>query len=1004
MSLRISDPELVKRLRRFPYLVDYLRSILKTQGSLPKFLGSKIPSELRRAMYVNVLYEVDSENGIFIHVYTPRHSTTGYRVYRVIEPPRPPNELLELIEIRLAEEITEKDIATDLRSRKEILLKKLNSVLTIVNRPPNYRSLLYSKRIPRRIPVYRGHIEHLRYHFIRDKAGLGAIEALIKDPYIEDISYSGIGCIHIVHKIFGPLETNICFNDEDAVTKFLLELSERIGKPVSSARPIVDATLPDGSRINIVYGSDVSLRGSNFTIRKFTKVPISIAQLVDWNTMDEYIAAYLWMLLLEGMSGFVCGETASGKTTTLNASIIFIRPTAKIVSIEDTAEIVAPHPNWVRELTRDTGNPETSVTMFDLLKAALRQRPNYIIVGEIRGAEGNVAFQAMQSVSWDTPILIRRNGSIKLIPIGKFINQYYRDGEEGIPKFIKDVEVLTITRSYKVVFMPIKYVLRHRHRGKLYKVTTSDGSSVLATGSHSFMVINEYGELVEKRTTELKPGEFLVTFSGSDIRLSEEKNFNEIIIDLKKISHIKARDFFESKVVLDNDLAFIMGIYLACGYVEHKAVNESYLVFHIRKNSSRIIPKVINFFKKLNAKIKIEEKDSYIIVKIYHEFLPILFSQLIGVNPSDKHIPEILWYAPKKIVKEFLSGYISSLDNNNINYSEWSIYETAWLSKIHGLNVCITNSKNTSLNIYDISKEVEYSNDGIPIYIVKNIYELLGYSNVLSQLLKKYRELLPKNLVRDVISNIDEKKVIGIERFVNNIKNLLNSHIRMVKIESIEEVDYDGYVYDISVEGEETFLGGSSPILLHNTGHPVLSTFHAATVERLIQRLTSPPINVPKTHIDNLNFVIIQSAVYREGVIVRRILNVNEILGYDSRTGSVNYIPIFTWDPITDRFTFRGRGSSYLLEEKIGVIRGLSRRNMNLIYDELQLRAAILKELVKKKVFNHFNLFKFIARVFMYIDEKAKKGRKEELEYIVIDTLEEILLKLRLGELKEWYA
>jgi len=528
-----------------------------------------------------VIYVVDE--GIFVHVYMPpRGTTSGYRKYVVIEPPRPPQELFRIIEDKLATVITEKDVASDLSERRRILLKALDKIIEVVNEPINYNELVNKNRNLmklKRILVSSKDYNNLLYHLIRDKVGLGILEPLLKDRYIEDIYCNGVGYVYLVHKIFGSLETNIYFGSPEELDRFIIELSERIGKPVSHARPIVDATLPDGSRINIVFGGDVSLKGSSFTIRKFSKIPMSVIELINLGTMDVYVAAYLWMLLLEGMSGFVSGETASGKTTTLNAIITFIRPTAKIVSIEDTAEIQVPHENWLRELTRDTGSIETSVTLFDLLKAALRQRPNYIIVGEIRGAEGNVAFQAMQ------------------------------------------------------------------------------------------------------------------------------------------------------------------------------------------------------------------------------------------------------------------------------------------------------------------------------------------------------------------------------------------------------------------------------------TGHPVLATFHAGSVERLVQRLTSPPINVPITHIDNLNFVLIQSAVYKEGILMRRVISVNEIVGYDPKSRSVIYVPIYTWDPVKDRFTFRGRGTSYLLEEKIAVARGISRRNMTLIYDELNLRANILKEMIFKKVFNYYEVFKVIVRVFNIVDSKAKASSKEEAPYAVISGLEEALNRIRRGDL-----
>ncbi|HIP85405.1 MAG TPA: flagellar protein FlaI, partial [Pyrodictium sp.] len=386
---------LLEEASKTSYLAKYLREIAPKLG-YPDYYESGPPSELKKAANVNVMYPVGG--GIYIHVYTPPGgSETGYRRYVAIEPPKPPRELVEAVEVKIAELIDETMVVESDEEKKNLLLKLVDQVTVIVDTPVNYRIQLLKINRIRRVMVYREDYDYLRYYLVRDKVGLGPLEPLIRDPFIEDITCDGVGPIYIVHKVFGPLETNIVFRSEEELDKFVIELSERIGKPVSSARPVVDATLPDGSRINIVFGSDVSLRGTNFTIRKFSKKPLSIIQLIKWGTLDEHVGAYLWTLLLEGMSGFIAGETASGKTTSLNAIIAFIRPTAKIVTIEDTAEVQVPHPNWTRELTRDTGSIETSVTMFDLLKAALRQRPNYIIVGEIRGAEGNIAFQAMQT-------------------------------------------------------------------------------------------------------------------------------------------------------------------------------------------------------------------------------------------------------------------------------------------------------------------------------------------------------------------------------------------------------------------------------------------------------------------------------------------------------------------------------------------------------------------------------------------------------------------------------
>jgi flagellar protein FlaI len=242
-------------------------------------------------------------------------------------------------------------------------------------------------------------LEAIKYLMVRDKVGMGTIDVMIKDTYIEDISCSGLGTIFLEHKIFKGVKSAITFEEHDDLDDFVLRLSEQIKRPVTMRNPIVDATLPDGSRINIVFGREVSRRGSNFSIRKFSETPLSIIELVEFGSISYEMAAYLSVVIEDGMNLFVVGETASGKTTLLNAITTFIPLSHKIVSIEDTPELQVPHANWIREVSRAPGQGEkgATVSMFDLLKASLRQRPNVIIIGEIRGEEGSIAFGAMQT-------------------------------------------------------------------------------------------------------------------------------------------------------------------------------------------------------------------------------------------------------------------------------------------------------------------------------------------------------------------------------------------------------------------------------------------------------------------------------------------------------------------------------------------------------------------------------------------------------------------------------
>ena len=241
--------------------------------------------------------------------------------------------------------------------------------------------------------------EKVMYYIIRDFLGYGKIDVLMHDTMIEDISCDAPNVpIYIYHRNYESLKTNISFGSEMELDSFVIQLAQKCGRHISIARPLMDATMPDGSRIQACLAREVSSMGSNFTIRRFREEPLTPSHLVEFNTISPEIAAYFWLAIENGASAVLAGGTASGKTTSLNALCLFIPPQMKVISIEDTREINLPHPNWIASITRE-GTAESGegskVGMFDLLKAALRQRPEYILVGEIRGQEAVVLFQAM---------------------------------------------------------------------------------------------------------------------------------------------------------------------------------------------------------------------------------------------------------------------------------------------------------------------------------------------------------------------------------------------------------------------------------------------------------------------------------------------------------------------------------------------------------------------------------------------------------------------------------
>ncbi|MFA7342429.1 MAG: type II/IV secretion system ATPase subunit, partial [Candidatus Methanomethylophilaceae archaeon] len=214
----------------------------------------------------------------------------------------------------------------------------------------------------------------------------------------EDCSCDGVDIpIYIYHRRFGSIRSNIRFQSEAELDRFVTWLAQRCGKHISVANPMLDATMPEGSRLNATLSKHVTKRGSSFTIRRFRENPFTPVDMIRFKTMSTEMMAYVWICIEFGNSIMVCGGTASGKTTTLNASLLFIPPQMKIVSIEDTRELNLPHENWIPSVTRQAfgGEMGGEVDMFALLKAALRQRPQYMMVGEVRGAEAYVVFQAM---------------------------------------------------------------------------------------------------------------------------------------------------------------------------------------------------------------------------------------------------------------------------------------------------------------------------------------------------------------------------------------------------------------------------------------------------------------------------------------------------------------------------------------------------------------------------------------------------------------------------------
>jgi flagellar protein FlaI len=384
---KMEKKEEEKIITENPHLQNYLDE-LRSKMERPVFY-SKLPRDLKEEKYPNVIYP--TKGSVFIHIF--RTKDMEGKEYHAIEPILDEKEKVkrdQMLDLLYEKAPSWKTVKTDDEIKEAI--RALMDQYTIVDE----RSAGLAKVSGGKLRVTSVEKKNIEYDITKNIIGGGPLEPFMRDPYLEDIHIITGENVHLIHKVFDMIKTNI-FIDKAWASSFSQEFSEKIGSPVSEGQPIADGTLPDGSRVNIIHSKDVSLKGPTMTIRKFSETPISITQLMNWGTFDAGVGAYLWLCLQYGRSLFVCGETASGKTTTANAIIPFIPPEKKIFSVENTPEVQVPHAVWQQLLTKSTGPKEGHIELEDLLRAGLRSRPDYIIPGETRGIEGRVVFQAMQT-------------------------------------------------------------------------------------------------------------------------------------------------------------------------------------------------------------------------------------------------------------------------------------------------------------------------------------------------------------------------------------------------------------------------------------------------------------------------------------------------------------------------------------------------------------------------------------------------------------------------------
>jgi flagellar protein FlaI len=315
----------------------------------------------------------------------------------IVEPPGSSSKLYHVDEIGLSEpEIT----------AYNYLLGAMENELVIPRKKVDPKSYfqLQSRKIATKYSISLPRVawSKILYYAERDIAGFGVLDGLMKDSNIEDVSVDGIhNPVLVYHRKYERIPTNIVFEDESVLNDLIAKFAHVAGKHISVAFPIMQGILPGGHRVMATFRKEVSPHGGTMSIRKFREDPITVIDMLDLGVLDPFAAAYVWLLMENRATAIIVGSTGAGKTTTLNALLTLTPVNSKIVTIEEVQEINLAHKGWTALVSREaygvTEEGPKGVNLFDLVKAAMRMRPDILVVGEVRGEEAYVLFQAIST-------------------------------------------------------------------------------------------------------------------------------------------------------------------------------------------------------------------------------------------------------------------------------------------------------------------------------------------------------------------------------------------------------------------------------------------------------------------------------------------------------------------------------------------------------------------------------------------------------------------------------
>ena len=903
---------------------------------------------------------------------------------------------------------------------------------------------------------------------IQDMFGLGRIEFLLADPYVEEIVVNGVRePVWVYHKKYGWLKTTLQIKSENDILNYANNIGRRVGRQITILNPLMDAHLPSGDRVNATL-FPISTFGNTITIRKFRRSPWTIVDFIENKTLNYEVAAWIWLAVQYELNMIVTGGTATGKTSLLNVFMNFIPPNHRVISIEDSV-------SGEEEIILKEGGKVRRAKIEELLNASDEEFPANLEVLSIN-KEGKVEFRKVRKILRHK---VKKPLYEILLASGKRIKT---TGDHSLFSLSQDLSVVPVKvqelREGSYIATPRRLVLPDTiDEINLIEVLKDPKVFVKGEKLKDFLNRKEGRKFLKNIPTKLRSKRrFYRTKGVLPIDLFRKiKNLNKV--KLEDLYVFKGRLSLPVKFKIDKDFAFLLGCWIGDGCYDKNSIV-------ISVSDEELLGRLENFCKKYGISLKRHSDGSF--VAINSPLLKQLMVDLGFVGDSfTKRVSEIVFSFRQELKSEFLRGLFSAKGWVGKNEIKLSTYSTNLVNDLETLLLnfgivmkkdfykdkqgkqnweCRISSKMFLENFARfINFEQEYKKRKLNELLCKKLHEAadtiplpkhvyMELKHVFRNSFNSYsywkswrRYLKGPNVDREHLLRLVNENIGNIERLNNPVSGkklieLITNDIFWDKVKKIRKIDFEGYVYDLSVEENENFicnnvlahntrelqlpeflhwvplttrepnpegLGGVSMLdLLVNslrmrpdriivgeirrareaevlfeamhTGHSVYATLHADTAEQALKRLCNPPINVPETVVEALHLFAVAFRDRRTGI--RRLLQLSELVPRGER-GGVTINTLYKWRPAKDEI--EKVNESYRVFEEIRMHTGMSDSEVK---QSLEEKMDILKWLVKNHV-NDINKIGRIVAIYYSDPDFLLKRMKESPDKVIEEWL-----------------